>query len=186
MAGNPELVRLIDGAKNGEEKAFSRLLELYAPLISAAVKKYSGGTLPLDEDDLRQEATIYFCKAVAGYDPERDTDFGLYAKICVERGLISHLRAQKRRVPLTTTLDEAGTLQERDDPIGALIEKESVGELNDRIRESLSEFENRVWSLHISGMSPVSVAETLGRDTKSINNALRRIRVKLRRTIKNG
>ena len=89
-------------------------------------------------------------------------------------------------MPLTTTLDEAGTLQERDDPIGALIEKESVGELNDRIRESLSDFENRVWSLHISGMSPVSIAETLGRDTKSINNALRRIRVKLRRTIKNG
>lgn len=186
MAGNSELVRLLDGAKSGDEKAFSRLLELYAPLISASAKKYSGSAPSLEEDDLRQEAAICFCKAVAGYDHERDTDFGLYAKICIERGLISHLRVQKRRMPLTETLDEADMLQDGEDPAGALIEKESVGELNDRIRESLSDFENRVWSLHISGMSPAAVADALGRDTKAINNALCRIRVKLRRTIKNG
>lgn len=185
MSGNNELLQLLAGAKAGDESAFARLLELYSPLISASAKKYSGGEIPLDEDDLRQEATIYFCKAVGGYDPGHDTDFGLYAKICIERGLISHLRMQKRRVPLTATLDEAGSLQDCDDPVGALIEKESVGELNDRIRESLSDFENRVWSLHISGMSPSAIAKALGREPKSINNALRRIRVKLRRTIAN-
>lgn len=184
MAGNSELSVLLPSAKEGDEKAFSRLLELYSPLISASVKKYSGGLIPIDEDDLRQEATISFYKAVLAYVDGSDTDFGHYAKICVERGLISHIRMQKRRVPFTATLDEAGTVQDRDDPAGDLIERERVGELNDKIRESLSDFENMVWSLHISGMSPSVIAESLGRDVKSINNALRRIRVKLRRTIK--
>ena len=54
MAGNSELSVLLPSAKEGDETAFSRLLELYSPLISASVKKYSGGLIPIDEDDLRQ------------------------------------------------------------------------------------------------------------------------------------
>lgn len=159
---------------------------MYAPLISASVKRcLTSNDLALcDEDELRQEATISFYNAVVSYDPGKsDAEFGHYAKVCIERGLISHFRRQRRSAHVTASLEEAKTICGQEDPIGRVIELENVVELNERIRASLSEYENRVWELHISGRSAAEIAELLGRDVKSISNALRRIRVKLRREI---
>lgn len=177
---------MLASARAGDESAFSRLLTVYAPLISASVKRClaSDDFAVCDEDELRQEATISFYNAVVSYDPGKcDTEFGHYAKVCIERGLISHFRKQRRRAHVTASLDEVKTVFEQDDPVGRVIERENVVELNERIRASLSEYENRVWELHISGRSAAEIAELLGRDVRSISNALRRIRVKLRREI---
>ena len=73
------------------------------------------------------------------------------------------------------------TISDDEDPSARIIEAENVREILSLINKSLSEYENKVWSLHISGLKSSDIAKEMNRDVKSIDNALFRIRVKLRK-----
>ena len=117
---------------------------------------------------------------------QNDVDFGLYAKICMERGMVSQLRAAKRRATIEQMPDERlYSFDSDEDNIDArIIESESVREMWKLINENLSAYENTVWNLHLSGHSSAVIAKELSRDVKSIDNALCRIRAKLRKALK--
>ena len=172
-----ETLRLLILAKEGDEASFACLADRFKPLLDAAVAQY--------REELRQEALVAFHRAVKSYDYSYEkVSFGLYAKICVNKAIISALRVIWRSSSTDVlSIDEVyephGVFED-DDPAAELIEREKAAELSRRISEHLSEYENKVWWLYFSGLSPAQIAQKEGRSPKSVGNALCRIRQKLR------
>lgn len=175
---------LITSFRSGDQNAFSELLDAYAPLIEASVAKYSGVyESGMEADDLRQEATVVFYNSVMTYElDQNEVEFGLYAKICITNALISLMRAHKRHETERPSdpLSDDFFVSDSEDPLRKILEQESVKKLYSVIRKSLSDFEYRVWQLYMSGRSAKEIGAVVGRDEKSVANAIYRIRVKLR------
>ncbi len=216
---------LIKRVREGDQDAFSVLLNQYRPLIESLVTRFGGpfgmsfgGPMEeespvLQREDLKQEAIVVFYNSILSYDIEQtEVEFGLYAKICIRNALVSLLRAQKRHVSevLTGSFDMdsvsmggAGDVthsfnashaiyladvigrmntfdHDSEDPSVRILEQERIKNLYSVIRKNLSNFEYRVWQLYMSGRTAAEIGRMVGKDEKSINNAIYRIRRKLR------
>lgn len=175
---------LIVAVRNGDQVAFAALLERYKPLIDAAVAKFSSDeAFSLYREDLKQEASLVFYNSILAYDLEQnEVEFGLFAKICIHNALVSVLRSLKRRTeePIAQIPESLLTVQDFDDPLSRMLERERLKSLYAVIRKNLSDLEYEVWQLYMSGRSSAEIAERLGTDQKSVNNAIYRIRKKLR------
>ncbi len=181
----PETLVLITQAKQGDADAFDSLLTQYGPLIEHRIQTARArrpDILPEDEKDLRQEAHLAFYRALLSYNAEQqNVSFGLYAKICIENALISALR---KLAPIADLLDYETMISlpadREEDPSLRLREQEDYEALSRRIARILSPFENRIWQRYIAGMTAPDIARQLKKDTRSIHNAIYRIRNKLR------
>jgi RNA polymerase sporulation-specific sigma factor len=181
----PETLVLITQAKQGDADAFDILLTQYGPLIEHRIQTARArrpDILPEDEKDLRQEAHLAFYRALLSYNAEQqNVSFGLYAKICIENALISALR---KLAPIADLLDYETMISlpadREEDPSLRLREQEDYEALSRRIARILSPFENRIWQRYIAGMTAPDIARQLEKDTRSIHNAIYRIRNKLR------
>ncbi|MBQ3012674.1 MAG: hypothetical protein IJD74_03945 [Clostridia bacterium] len=179
------LIELITHAREGSQDAFVELKRRYTPLIESQIAKHTLADMSAqDVEDLRGEATSIFGNAVCNYDCTAEgVEFGLYAKICIGNGLVSFVRSYLRRkkktvIPLELAESSAA---EGSDPLQSLVDKENAQELMRTIKKSLSDYENRVWWLYVSGMSASEIAATIGEaDPRSVSNAIYRIRRKLR------
>ena len=170
-----------------EQLAFDELLAEYAPLISAEVSRHGAGLGKQDLEDLRQVALLALYRAALAFDLEQsEVEFGLYAKICISNALVSQLRVFRRRMTEISTEAVAWSEGEGEDPAAALIEQEAFTALYARIRALLSPYENRVWSLYIAGRSSGEIAKMLQKDAHSVENAVYRIRQKLRAALGDG
>ena len=184
------LLALIRSAQSGDQDAFEALLNQYTPLIDSMV--YSQGSAQdltvQDCEDHRQEAVLAFYRALMNYDlTQNEVQFGLFAKICIRNALYSHLRKLKHQQPLL--LEDESKLQEvdqREDPAARVVEQEQYMELSRLIHDVLSEYENKIWWLYLSGRTAKAIADQLGRDERSVQNAIYRIRKKLRTVIPNS
>ena len=176
--------QLISQVRNGNEDAFKALLEKYTPLIESSVAKVLvDGQYSLHAEDLRQEAMLMFYNSIMTYDMEQhEVEFGLYAKICISNALISQIRLlQKRKAErLSETSDEAVFTNDSEDPSVKILEQESLRSLYSVIRGNLSKFEYSIWQLYMSGRTARQIGNILGKDEKSVTNAIYRIRKKLR------
>lgn len=178
-----ELQNLIILVREGDQEAFAKLLELYNPLVMAEVHRHADGLSVFDREDLRQSAWMALYRAAKTFDlSQEDVKFGLYAKVCISNALASQLRELHRR---TTEMPwEEACLGEGDhgegDPARFVMEEENLRVLCARIRSLLSPFENRVWSLFMAGLSVKEIGRRLGKEPRSIENAVYRIRQKLR------
>lgn len=170
---------LVLQAKSGDEKAFSDLLEAYSPLLDAEARRFSVGLPDEEYNDLRQEAAIAFCRALDQFDPAKGVAFGYFAKGCIRNRLIDYTRRMKEPPVDGDTFPQP----EPDDPGRDLLEKEKFLSLCKRIREILSDYENCIWTLVISGQTASGIAKTLGIDRKSVENALARVRRKLKKEL---
>ena len=182
----PSLRELLLQAQAGSREAYLALCAKYRPLLESSVARFGASEMTLQERaDMREEADRVFLCAVSSFDTEQDTvDFGLYAKICLRNGLISawrHLNVLRRMspVPLDESLGELGRMTGEDPAVG-LVEDENFRQLCRTVRGHLSDFENRVWWQYVTGVSVSEIARDLGRDERSVHNAIYRIRRKLR------
>ena len=183
-SSNEEVLSLLKDAQNGDQAAFEELKKKYEPLILNQVQKHSLPDMTSqDIEDLRQEALIVFCRAASVYDLNiKEVEFGLYAKICMENGLASAIRSfsRRNRRPVLP-LSESENLFVENDQLQRLVDNESLNALVNLIKDSLSEYESRVWWLYVSGMSVSDIAKTVGNtEPRSVTNAIYRIRKKLR------
>ncbi|MBO5702401.1 MAG: sigma-70 family RNA polymerase sigma factor [Clostridia bacterium] len=170
-------------AKEGDGDAFARLAEEYKPMLDSSVAPYRADLSDQDMEDLQQEALLAFHRAVQSYELlYGNVSFGLYAKICVGKAIVSALRQLKKNAGVVViSLDEIEPSEFiSGDPADSVIERENAAELRSFIRENLSKYENSVWWMHYSGMSIDEIAESLGSTKKSVSNALARIKRKLR------
>ncbi len=182
MNNKRELLReRILRVREGDQTAFGELLEEYMPLIHAQVTCHGAELGEYDREDLRQIASVALYRAAIAFDlAQCEVEFGLYAKICISNALVSQLRLQRRRVP-EVSVELVSPLEESDeDPARRVMEEEAYTALYDRIRALLSGYENRVWSLFVAGRSAKEIAALLHKDTHSVENAVYRIRQKLR------
>ena len=169
---------LITAAKNGDEGAFSELCERYKPLIETMTDRYLTrlNAIIQDKDDLRQEATVAFYRAVTTFDLGQDkVSFGLYAKICIRNRMVSLLRrANKKSSPKTvsSSKDEGKRIGDRVFDFAELL---SVSE------RVLSKREGLVLSLYIDGKTYKEISDLLSVSEKSVDNALFRAKSKIKR-----
>ena len=183
---NFDVSDLIKSVRAGDQSAFEKILKQYKPLIESAIARFNKDELSrLHEDDLRQEATLVFYNAILNYDLENDgVEFGLYAKICVNNAIISQLRHLRKTKAEQFFSDLEVAISDREDePSERVIERESLQRIDTLIRAALSDFEYRVWCLYTSGKTAAEIALAVGKSKKSIENAVYRIRKKLRETL---
>lgn len=175
---------LIAEARHGSSHAFEDLLNLYAPLVNSMTEKmlWEGAT-EQDREDFHQEALISFFRAMNHFDVTQDSvSFGAYAKRCIRNGLVSYLRTVRKYGDVLPLEDDAAK-EEVPDPGTGLVERERYRELCRQVSNTLSEYENRVWWLYLSGRTASEIATLFGKDERSVQNAVYRIRRKLRTVI---
>ena len=179
-----DIKTLIVNVRNGDQNAFGTLLTKYKPLIDSSVARFSNDeAFALYHEDLKQEAALVFYNSILAYDlDQNEVEFGLFAKICIYNALVSVLRSLKRRSQeeLTQIPEALLTIQDFEDPSLKMLERERLKSIYAVIRKSLSNFEYTIWQYYMSGRSVGEIAELLGTDKKSVNNAIYRIRKKLR------
>ena len=177
-----EVKNLLRDAKGGDETAFSLLLTLYEPLLLSLTSKYLlEYDANDDKEDVHQELRVAFYKAANRYDLEDSSvDFGFFAKVCLKNALISRYRSKKLRGVEILPIEDAVGIYSDDNPGDSIAERESIGVLQTLINDNLSEYEKTVWNLYLEEKTPKQIGEELGKDAKSISNALSRIRTKLR------
>ena len=179
------LIRAVSGEDSEERQtAFEELLRRYEPLLVSQVAKFSeSNASDFLREDLYQEATVAFYHSILAYDTDQtEVEFGLYAKICISNALVSQLRKWKHRPcePLAESEHENFFIHESEDPSESILEQERVNALCLVIRNNLSAFEYRVWQYYMSGRTAGEIARLVGKEEKSISNAIYRIRKKLR------
>lgn len=175
---------LIFKAKNGDDKALSELVEKYLSFAGEKAKGYvSSG---LEFDDIVQEGMIGFISAFHSYDPDNAASFKTYAGICMDHRIISAINSAggKKRIPKSALISLDDTDAECDstqsDPEKMFFLRSQTRDILARIDSELSEFEKRVFHLYFSGHSYEEIAEITLSTLKSVDNAMQRVRKKLR------
>lgn len=178
-------------AQNGNIESMNKVLNFYKPLIKSVARKYflMGG----DEDDLIQEGMIGLLDAVNSFD-ENKNDFVPYAKKVVERKIINAVKKanSKKHFALNDCLqlDNQGDVVENAEtkfsirsnsgsPDKRLTNIENLKIVMNEISKNLSEFEKLVLNFYIMGYNYKEIATKLKKDSKSIDNAITRIKRKL-------
>jgi RNA polymerase sporulation-specific sigma factor len=143
-------------------------------------------------------------KAVRDYDIGRDVSFFTFADLCVSRQMYTAVQAsnRKKHMPLNTYISLYSRIQAEDEefkdvslanalsageennPETLVIEQENIEQIERAMERELSSFEKQVLDLHLTGMTYTEIAKVLGRDEKSTDNALQRIKTKLRKVLK--
>jgi RNA polymerase sporulation-specific sigma factor len=194
-------VELIMRSREGDKDITDYLMEKYKDLVRSKAK--SMFILGADNEDLIQEGMIGLFKAVRDYDAGRDASFYTFAELCISRQIYTAVQASRRKkhIPLNNYISLYGNVSDNagdsekyliDDlsmsgsrsPEEMIIDRENVNALEEKIDESLSSFEKQVLDLYLTGMSYVQIARVLGKDEKSTDNALTRLKVKIKKIIK--
>ena len=183
-----EIRDLILKVRENDDNAFKLMLQKYTPLIESSVNRFSGDdSFAAYSDDLRQEASVVFYKSILAFDlDQNEVEFGLFAKICIYNALVSQLRGLKKH-PGAFSLalpEKEEVIQDTGDPASTILEQERIKAIYDIIRKNLSDYEYSVWQMYIAGRSSLDIAKTLSADKRSIDNAIYRIRKKLRELLK--
>lgn len=179
--------QLVARAKDGDDEALTALIQRYAPFVRMRAGAY--GVKELDADDLYQEGMIALLTAVRNYCAGLNSSFRTFAPVCINNKLNSALRAHMREknAPMRGYLslsepevpEEALTAHTLD-PEQLVIQSEETDARNRRIETLLSLFERQVLKLYLSSYSYEEMSKQLGSSTKAVDNALQRVRRKLR------
>jgi RNA polymerase sporulation-specific sigma factor len=186
---------LIALAKSGDPGAYTRLLGRYKGFVRLKASSYflAGG----DSDDLIQEGLIGLYKAIRDYRTDRESSFRNFAELCITRQIITAVKTATRNkhtplnhyvsfsAPAGGVDDEAPSLDELiagpsvNDPANQAISSEELRSLVGCLSTSLSQLESSVLALYLDGRSYDEIARRLDVDTKTVDNALQRVKRKV-------
>ncbi len=178
---------LIARLRAGEREITDYLIDKYKSLVRTRARALYlvGG----DHEDLIQEGMLGLFKAVCDYKPGKEASFATFAGLCIDRQMYSAVASSQRQKhqPLNSfvSLSEPVSEQElrlvdEETPEEIMISRENVIGMHERIKERLSKFEYQVLELYLKGYDYTQIAEKLGKQPKAIDNALQRIRSKVR------
>ena len=190
-----EDLRLVLRARNGDSAAMDALLRRYTGFVRLKASSYfiAGG----DSDDLIQEGLVGLYKAVRDFRTDKETSFRSFAELCITRQIITAIKTATRfkHAPLNTyvsfshtpagqedgdcTLGDALPGPAVDDPAICVISTEELQSLVFCLGTGLSPLESDALRLYLEGNSYEEMAEGLGCDTKTIDNALQRVKRKV-------
>ena len=140
-----------------------------------------------------QEGMIGLFKAIRDYRPERGSSFQSFANLCIDRQMYHAVEASNRQkhqplnayVSLSLNDNEEGILSElvASSAESVVLDRENAQIMQEKIRKCLSPLENKVLASYLRGNDYIKIAQQLGRSPKSVDNALQRIRGKVRECI---
>lgn len=196
---------LIDISRKGDSKVTEYLIDKYKKMVL----KNAGDMFILgaDRDDLIQEGMIGLFKAVRDFDKKKDANFSTFASLCISRQMYTAVNNsnRKKHAPLNAYISFFASASAKDDngdysgdetlmntlmagedsnPETLIIDKEQTEKIYRLIEENLSGFEQSVLELYIAGISTAAIARILEKDAKSTDNALQRVRAKLKKELK--
>ena len=191
-----EDLKLVIRARNGDDGALELLIRRYTGFVRLKANSYflAGG----DSDDLIQEGLIGLYKAVRDFRSDKETSFRSFAELCVTRQIITAIKTATRykHAPLNTYVSfshtPAGQESEGDctlgdalpgpsvnDPSVCVISTEELQSLVFALGNGLSRLEADALRLYLDGLSYEQMADELCCDTKTIDNALQRVKRKI-------
>ena len=177
-------IDLLLKARGGDNDAFLQLCEQYKNLLDSLSHTYS--SMCPDEysshDDFMQEARLAFYNAVERYNMDNQkVTFGAFAKVCVRNRLVSYVRKLSSKKRLKGKSD-AGVTQNWS--VQDTVVRRELGEKLISLAEGcLSRYEMKIFSYYYEGRRIQEIASLVGKDEKSVNNAIYRIRSKLKKTV---
>ena len=188
---------LIALAKQGRLDAYDRIVKRYYGFVRLKASSYFliGG----DADDLIQEGLVGLYKAVRDYRTDRESSFRNFAELCITRQIITAVKTSTRnkhrplndyvsysQTPAASggdggdpTLDELLPGPTAHDPVNQVISTEELHSLVACLSSVLSDLESSVLSLYLDGHSYEAIGERLDCDTKTVDNALQRVKRKV-------
>ena len=186
-----EVVALCHG---GDSRAVEYLLNRYKNFVRSKARSYF--LIGADHEDIVQEGMIGLYKAIRDYRADKQASFRAFAELCVTRQIITAIKTATRQkhIPLNSyvslnkplyddesdrTLLDVIIEGKTSSPEDLLISQENLQTINLRIGEVLSDLEQDVLAAYLDGKSYQEIAKMLGRHSKSIDNALQRVKRKL-------
>ena len=191
-----EDLQLVMRARNGDQSALDQLMRRYTGFVRLKASSYflAGG----DSEDLVQEGLIGLYKAVRDFRADKETSFRSFAELCVTRQIITAIKTATRfkHAPLNSyvsfsqtpagqdadsecTLGDALAGPSVDEPSICVISTEELQSLVFCLGTGLSKLESDALRLYLEGSSYEEMADELGCDTKTIDNALQRVKRKV-------
>ena len=188
--------QLIRNLRDGETAIIDFIMDKYKFLVKKKAKAMYllGG----ENDDLIQEGMIGLFKAVRDYNVDQDASFYSFAELCISRQMYTAIKLSQRQkhIPLNSYVslyEQAHEVEEgrqaplidqlqstkENNPEELFLDKEYFVALEQKLKEHLSDLENRVLYLHLMGDDYRSIAKLLDKSPKSIDNALQRIKQKI-------
>lgn len=189
--------KLVKMSSDGDSKAEEFLLNKYKNFVRSRARSYfivSG-----DSDDLIQEGMIGLYNAIKTYDESKTASFMTYAGVCINNKILSAISADKRQknVPLNeyvsiysmvkddtgeeTALGNVLPSDNNQNPETIIIDKERKDMIENNLSVNLSSLEKDVLSYYIEGLSYAEIGKIVGKSEKSIDNAIQRIRLKVKK-----
>jgi RNA polymerase sporulation-specific sigma factor len=188
-----QLIAVLKDSGDTDGKIMDYILDKYKPLVrkkANAVFLIGGET-----DDLIQEGMIGLFKAIRDFDNTKEASFFHFAELCITRQLYKAVEAsnRKKHAPLNSyvsfysengengyPLAETLTMDGIGNPEQMMIDQENVEQFWKRLRIHLSRMEREVLDQYLAGLHYQQIAEKMGKTPKSIDNALSRIKAKIR------
>ena len=186
-----DVIRL---ARNGNQDATEYMLKKYSPLVKKSIRTLY--LIGADTEDLSQEGMIGLFKAVQNYKDENQASFYTFAKVCIDRQIYSAIKAsnRKKHSPLNTYISfySRGNEEEmqlienleasrNSNPEHVVLDQEIASRIENLLQSRLSKMEKEVLPLYLEGLSYSEIAERLGKQAKSIDNTVQRIRDKVKK-----
>ncbi len=188
---------LISYINENSEEANNIILKKYEPLINSIVNRMMKYCpyLGLEKSDLVQEGLIGLNHAIGYFNEQKDITFYTYAKTCIERRLISVIISAKRlkhknlNESISFDSESEGTLDfllkdDSTNPERIVLNEEINNELIELVEKRLTDFEKQVFDLMLSYFTYKEIAEMLDKEPKQIDNAIQRIKVKVKDALK--
>lgn len=184
--------------KNGDEKALNKIMDKYKNFVYAKAKTFF--LVGAEQEDIVQEGMIGLFKAIKGYDAEKDVTFRSFADLCIRRQIITAIKASTRQkhIPLNSYLSlnksafdedtDREVIEQLDidmvpDPLETITKKETYKNIELKMSEILSDFEQQVFNEYLNGETYVKIAYKLHTHAKAVDNAIQRIKRKVEKHI---
>ena len=199
--GDKSEEEIVVEAKNGNKRAQEYIISKYENFVKAKAKSYF--LIGADKEDIYQEGMIGLYKAIRDFNVEKSTSFKAFAELCVTRQIITAIKTATRQkhIPLNTyiSLNKPVSEEESDrtlldiissiritDPEELIISQEQTEFIEEEINKVLSYLEIQVLQSYLEGKSYQEIACDLDRHSKSIDNALQRVKRKLEKCLVNN
>ena len=171
---------LVELAKAGDKQATEELLLRHAGLVRGCARGFFliGG----DTDDLTQEGMIGLYSAIVEYKQKEGMKFKTFASLCVSRRIIDAVRASSRKKhgPLNyVSFFDEDWIDSALNPEDLLIQHEDKREFRQKMSAVLSDFEFKITTMYMDGMTCAEICNATGKSAKSIDNAIQRSKKKL-------
>lgn len=189
-------IELVELAQKGDSAAMDTVVERYKNFVRTKGRAYF--LIGADKEDIIQEGMIGLFKAIRDFDSSKQAQFRSFAELCVTRQIITAIKSATRQkhIPLNTYISLSRPVYEDDsssertlldlismeyvmDPEQILINQESLALTEERINKVLSPMEKSVLDLYINGRTYHEIADILNKESKSIDNAIQRIKRKI-------